>query len=102
MIILCWSEDECIDGNNLDGDVDNDNDCNNLSYLVTSLALTDRLSSFLVSIAICVAQYVLYLVLITCLLQAKDIYRTYFDVTAVDRIKFDSDIVEGLKTSKCI
>ena len=35
------------------------------------------------------------------LLQAKDIYRTYFDVTAIDRINFDPDIVEGLKTSKC-
>ena len=36
----------------------------------------------------------------TFLQQVKEIFRSYFDTGAVDRINFDTEIVEGLKVCK--
>ena len=33
--------------------------------------------------------------------QVKEIFRSYFDTGAVDRINFETEVVEGLKTCKC-
>ena len=45
--------------------------------------------------------FILYFVCFTFLQQAKEIFRSYFDTGAVDRINFDIEIVDGLKACKC-
>ena len=34
-------------------------------------------------------------------MQVKEIFSSYFDTGAVDRINFDMEIVEGLQACKC-
>ena len=34
-------------------------------------------------------------------MQVKEIFSSYFDTGAVDRINFDPEIVEGLRACKC-
>lgn len=45
--------------------------------------------------------FILYFVCFTFFQQAKEIFRSYFDTGAVDRINFDTEIVDGLKACKC-
>lgn len=36
-----------------------------------------------------------------CVRQVKEIFRSYFDTDAVDRINFEAEVVDGLRTCKC-
>ena len=49
--------------------------------------------------------YFLYFLIFSVLrflnMQVKEIFSSYFDTGAVDRINFDTEIVEGLQACKC-
>ena len=45
--------------------------------------------------------FLIFAVLYFFIMQVKEIFSSYFDTGAVDRINFDTEIVEGLQACKC-